>query len=129
MNPIEARDATVAAFSRVESRQTTIYSPRTDVLEFDDRMEIKLDVPGVAADAIDVKFEENTLLIRAIREENASGGYLHREFGDAQFRRAFTLPKGLDPTCIEASLRNGILTLSLPKAEEMKPRQIKVSGR
>ncbi len=129
MNNIEVKDATVAAPSRVESRQTTIYSPRTDVLELDDRMEIRLDVPGVTADAIDVKFEENTLLIRAIREDAAPRGYLHREFGDAQFRRAFTLPKGLDPSRIEASLKNGVLTLTLPKAEEMKPRQIKVAGR
>lgn len=111
--------------AQTERAPATIYSPRTDVLEFDDRLELHVDLPGATADDVEVKFEENTLSIRAERAQD-DRTWLHREFGGAQFRRAFTLGDGFDARGIEARLDQGVLVLTVPVSEETKPRRIKV---
>lgn len=108
-----------------DTEPATIYSPPTDVIEFDDRMELRIDLPGVATDALEVKFEENALSIAA-RRTDSRPDLLHQEFGPVGYRRAFTLPEGYDAARIEATLDRGVLTLTLPKADEVRPRRIEV---
>lgn len=121
------RKETEAVATQAGSEQTTVYSPPTDVLERDDLLELHIDLPGVPADQIELKYEDGTLSVRAMREDANGKGLLHREFGAAQFRRAFTVPDGYDPEKIEASLDNGVLTLTLARAENLRPRRIAIS--
>ncbi|MFH0943868.1 MAG: Hsp20/alpha crystallin family protein [Planctomycetota bacterium] len=118
---------TEAVTTQTGTEQTTVYSPPTDVFEREDLLELRIDLPGVLTDQIELKYEDGTLSVRATREESGGAGLLHREFGAAQFRRAFTVPEGYDPEKIEASLKNGVLTLTLAKAENLRPRRIEVN--
>ena len=115
-----------------ESRSTprtdvreTVYAPPTDVYQFDDRIELHVDLPGGRPEDVDVTFEENTLTIRAERKGGAEG-WLHREFEPAVFRRTFTVPEGFDTEAIEAKFDHGVLVLRLPVASTSRARQIPV---
>ena len=106
---------TEAVATRTCAERTTVYSPPTDVLERDDLLELRIDLPGVPADQIELKYEDGTLSVRARRDDAT------------QFRRAFTVPEGYDPEKIEAKLENGVLILKLAKAENLKPRRIAIN--
>lgn len=97
-------------------------TPPVDVFENDEAFLIRADLPGVTSDDVDVRFEQESLRIEAKRdvpgESDAHWGY--------DFRRAFKL-SGIDQGRITAEMKNGVLTLSLPKAESVKPRQIPVT--
>lgn len=124
MTPIDTTRP--AAPATRDSEPATVYSPSTDVIEFDDHMELLLDLPGVPADALEVKFEDDALSIHGRRAPAQAPSLLHQEYGAVEFRRAFTVPEGYDSTRIEASLDNCVLRLRLPKAESVKPRRIQV---
>lgn len=103
-------------------------APAADVKETDKAFEIYLDMPGVAPELIDVKVEGNQLTISAERKEEAveEKGWLRRERSQGRFVRAFTLPETVDGTRPEATYRQGVLTVTLPKREEVQPRAFKV---
>ncbi|MFZ5445929.1 MAG: Hsp20/alpha crystallin family protein [Myxococcota bacterium] len=103
--------------------------PPADVVETDKAVEIHLDMPGIAPDAIDVKLEGNQLTITAERKEeklSEQKGWIRRERAVGSFSRSFTLPTTLDGTRPEATYRHGVLTVTLPKREEVQPRSLKV---
>jgi HSP20 family protein len=93
-------------------------------------LEITADVPGFQIEDLHVSFEQGSLIVRGERSESVPEGYsVHRkERGGLRFARAFTLPARIDPDKIEASLRNGVLELHLPKAAEERPRMISVKA-
>jgi HSP20 family protein len=93
-------------------------------------LEITADVPGFQIEDLHVSFEQGSLIVRGERSESAPEGYsVHRkERGAVRFARAFTLPTRIDPDKVEASLRNGVLELRLPKAAEERPRMISVKA-
>jgi HSP20 family protein len=93
-------------------------------------LEITADVPGFQNEDLHVSFEQGSLIVRGERSESVPEGYsVHRkERGGLRFARAFTLPARIDPDKIEASLRNGVLELHLPKAAEERPRMISVKA-
>jgi HSP20 family protein len=92
------------------------YSPSWDAEETDSHYLLSMDVPGVSKDQLNVEFQGSHLLISGERQR----------FG--KFRKAFTLPKGVDASKVEANCTDGVLRVYLPKAESVKPRQIKVTG-
>lgn len=103
--------------------------PAADVIETDKAIEIQLDMPGIAPDAIDVKLEGNQLTISAERKEekvSEQKGWIRRERTVGSYTRSFTLPTTLDGTKPEATYRHGVLTVTLPKREEVQPRSLKV---
>ena len=89
----------------------------------------KLDLPGVDPSTIDIDVEDRTLTIRAERPAVKDEGieWVSRERGTGTYARQMTLGYGLDLTKVEASYTDGVLTLSIPVAEEAKPRKIQVS--
>lgn len=108
---------------------TTFWAPRVNVRETGDVIEISADVPGVRKEDLEIHVEQNLLVIRGTRKEESEDktGTWHRvEKVYGQFERAFNLPAGLKRDDIKASLRDGILTVTVPKLEEAKPRQIDV---
>jgi HSP20 family protein len=107
--------------------------PPVSVEEAGDVILLTAETPGLGADDFTVELEDNVLTIAGekseAREEGDEDRRIHlseRRYGS--FRRSFTLPRTVDAKKIDARLENGILTVSLPKAAESKPRLIKVSS-
>jgi len=104
--------------------------PQFALRDAGESLEITADVPGFQIEDLHVSFEQGSLVVRGERSESVPEGYsVHRkERGTVRFARAFTLPARIDPDKIEASLRNGVLELHLPKAAEERPRMISVKA-
>jgi HSP20 family protein len=101
-----------------------------DIYEDGNQMVIKADLPDVHEKDIEVRLENNTLSIRGERKfekKVSEENYLRVERAYGSFSRSFSLPTTVDAEHIHAEHRNGVLTVTLPKREESKPRQIKVS--
>ena len=96
--------------------------PTVDVVEDDQKFELYADLPGVAQADLDIQVEKEVLTIKGERKLQRKG---ERALG--AFSRAFTLPKHVDVEKIAASLKDGVLTVTLPKRPEAQPRQIKVA--
>jgi len=100
--------------------------PRVDVFESASEYLVVADMPGVAKDAIDIRFEDGELRLEAQRMVEAPGAVLAEEYRAADFRRAFAMPEGIDADKISADLANGVLRVHLPKSEAKRPRRIEV---
>jgi HSP20 family protein len=105
------------------------YTPAVDIEEEEDRFVIHADVPGLQEKDLEVRVHEGTLLLAGKREESkeektANGYYRERRRGS--FCRQFRLGTSVEEAKIEASYKNGVLTVVLPKKEQAKPRQIPV---
>ena len=116
----------------LEQQQDESIVPAADVTETAKALELKLDLPGVAPEDIDVKLENDTLTISATRkaektEEGKDATWLRRERTVGVMSRSFTLPPTVDGSKPEAAYKHGVLTITLPKTEEAKPKHIDVS--
>ena len=104
--------------------------PAVDIVENENELIVKADVPDVKFEDIDVKLENGTLTLRGERkfekESNEKGGWHRIERSYGTFERSFTLPETIDPEHVKADYKNGTLTVTLPKKELAKPRQVKV---
>lgn len=102
--------------------------PRVNIYDTGEALEVLAEVPGLGKDELSVKIQGNYLEISGSRKSDRPEGYaVHRmERGANSFSRSFTLPVDVNAEKVEASLKNGILTLRLPKAEAAKPRQITI---
>jgi HSP20 family protein len=102
-----------------------------DIVETPEEIRLIADMPGVTPDDLDIEFEQDQLNIRGRVEPRQAEGktrWLLREYGVGSFQRSVGTGRGLDTGRITAELKDGVLTVHLPKSEEMKPRQIKVQG-
>jgi len=104
------------------------YSPRFDIWENDDGMVLYGDLPGVMPDGLDVHFENPVLTIHGkVSPRHNDIKFLHGEYGIGDFHRTFTIGEAIDTERISAGLKNGVLTVHLPKSERVKPRRIEVN--
>src|ERR1700722_1934525 len=104
--------------------------PAVDIQETENDLVLKADVPDVDMKDIDVRVENGTLSLRGERkfESEKKNGSWHRvERSYGRFERAFALPNTVDFEAVKAEYKNGVLTITLPKKEIAKPRQIKVA--
>jgi len=102
---------------------------RANLYQSGDAFEMRLEVPGMDKDALDIKIQGNYLEISGKREQDVPEGYkVHKtERLNGTFSRSFTLPDDVDSARVEAKLKDGVLYLTLPKSEAAKPRQIAIS--
>jgi HSP20 family protein len=110
-------------------RQTSAFSPTFEVKETAEAFVIKADLPGVAENALDINLHHGVLSVAGHRdaEERKEGetfALYERQYGS--FTRSFALPETADGERIEAALANGVLTLSIPKKAEAKPRKVEL---
>jgi HSP20 family protein len=116
---------------RVPTRGTE-FEPPVDVVEQENAYELRIELPGIKPEEVDVSVDGNTLTVRGERnisdEQRKKDGYYRLERRYGKFQRTFTLPQTVDAGSIGADLSNGMLTLTLPKKELAKPRKIAVSG-
>jgi HSP20 family protein len=102
-----------------------------DVSETGDEYLVKASLPGIKPEDVDVTFSDNTLTIKGEmrqEEEKEESRYHLRERRYGSFSRTLTLPRGINGDNIKASFDNGVLTLHLPKSEEVKPKKINIQG-
>ncbi len=106
------------------------WAPSVDIEEEDDRYLIKADLPGVDKKDIEVKLENGVLSIRGEKQtetETGKGTKRHRtERFHGTFARSFTLPEAVKADQVDASYKDGVLKLAIPKAEEVKPKAIDI---
>jgi HSP20 family protein len=101
-----------------------------DVTTSSEALTIEAALPGIKPDDVDITVENGTVTIsgRTADERKAEeGSYVVQEIRRGSFSRSVTLPNGLEPDKANATFENGILRLEIPKAEQLKPRQIKIS--
>ncbi len=108
----------------------TSWAPAVDIYETEHELVVKADLPDVNPQDLDIRVENNILTIRGerkfenkVKEEN----YLRVERAYGSFSRSFSLANSVNSEAIKADYQNGVLTLSIPKREEAKPKQIKVN--
>ena len=105
--------------------------PAIDVAEEDNAIVVRAEVPGCKAEDIDISVFNNKLTItgeKKLAEEKKEKGYYHVESSYGSFRRELTLPTDVDPKKIEAECKDGVLSITLPKAAESKAVKVKVKG-
>jgi HSP20 family protein len=106
--------------------------PPTDIYETAEGITVQVDLPGHQPDAIEVKVENDTLSIRSERKAERADkeGARRLERGFGVYARSFVVPRTVDAARVEARYEHGVLTLTLPRREEARPRtvQVKVNG-
>lgn len=117
-----------------EAPETThggrIYRPLTDILETKEGVSLMLEMPGVASDDVDISLERRVLTIRgrANRPDPENLQLVHAEYGEGDYERVFTMSEDFNPEKIEAAMRNGMLTVTLPRAAAALPKKITVKA-
>jgi HSP20 family protein len=119
------------AFTRMltEPQTNRPWAPSVDIYETENELVLKADLPDVDLQDIDVRVENQTLSIsgeRKFAKEETTKGYHRMERNYGRFTRSFAVPNSFDTEKIAADYKNGVLSVSLPKKEAAKPRQVKV---
>jgi HSP20 family protein len=105
--------------------------PALNISEDQDNLYVRAELPGIAPDELEITTKENNLIIvgeRKIPTEEEKVSYHRKERESGRFRRIVTLPSPVDAEKVTAQCKDGILTVTLPKAAEAKPRQIAVKS-
>lgn len=108
--------------------RTSLVSPAVDIFETDEALTLVADLPGVGKEQLELGIDNNLLTIEGHVGQAHEGTPLYREFSTGGYYRRFHLPDNLDPSQSSAELRDGVLTLRLPKAASAKPRRIQVTA-
>jgi len=116
----------------VEDRTGTgIWMPAVDIYETKDAVCVRAELPGVDRDAVSVGVKDGVLRLQGERKfdkEVKEEDYHRIERSYGPFHRSFTLPSSVDPEKITARMKDGVLEIDLPKEEQAKPRQIRISA-
>lgn len=113
-----------------EESSLTSWAPAVDIYETEQELVVKADLPDVDAKDLDIRVENNLLTIRGERKfekKVSEESYLRVERAYGAFSRSFSLANTVNSEAIKADYQNGVLTLTVPKREEAKPKQIKVN--
>lgn len=117
------------AYGNTEETSNRTWLPAVDIREAGDALELAVELPGLGKDDIDITLENRTLTLRGERkfEKNVDKTNYHRiERSYGAFSRSFTLPTDVATDEVQASFDNGVLWITIPKAEEAKPRKITI---
>jgi HSP20 family protein len=117
------------AFGSVGQR-TGLY-PAVNVFDQGDAFVVKAEVPGVEPNRVQIEVEDDTLTLRGERsfsEPNRDAAYHRRERGEGQFRRVVRVPGRLAAEEAKAQYRDGVLTVTIPKAREARPRRVEIQA-
>jgi len=110
------------------AQEATALTPPVDIVEDAEGIVVTVDMPGVSKDHVSIGVEGDTLTLEGVVSlgENTQLQPVYQEVGVAQYRRSFVLSRDLDTEHIEAQMRDGVLTLRVPKREQARPRRIEV---
>jgi len=108
--------------------QNRQFQPATDIIETADAVILKLDMPGVAKENVDLTVDKDMLTMVGKAEPEESGEPVYRETYVGDYRRQFTLTADVDPNHITATMNHGVLTVKIGKAEQARPRKIQIAA-
>lgn len=108
------------------------WAPSMDMLEKENSFILRFELPGIASEDVDISMSGDILTVKGVRKTPA--GVKEEEYQSSEicygtFSRSITIPIAVNTTKIEANFENGILEITLPKAEEVKPKQIKIQAK
>ncbi len=113
--------------SREEMRAAESYiRPAVDIFETDENLTLVADMPGVEKEHLSIDLDKGILTLKGTVKQAEKGDALSREFSLANYYRQFQLPNVLDTEKTSADLKNGVLTLTISKSENAKPRRIEI---
>ena len=113
----------------MSSRFAAPLAPKTDIAETDGGFEIALEVPGIDSKDLSLEVKDNVLTVsgeRKVEEKEEGKNFVKVERSHGKFSRAFRLPDNTDEKRIKADCKNGVLTVSVPKAETGEPKSLKI---
>ena len=118
----------IAEIDAERTRDRRAFVPRGDIYETKDALIVAVDVPGVDENSVDVVLEKNVLTIDGYVKPEKMGGYslTYVEYDVGDYQRRFTLPDEIDQSKIEATVKDGILRLVLPKSAAAKTKKVAV---
>lgn len=108
---------------------SAVWAPQTDLLETDEDFQLRLDVPGMSKEDIDINLQNGTLTVsgeRTSERTDEGDDYVRVERAFGNLHRTFTLPDAVDHENIEATYEDGVLSIHVPKTEESTRRQIEI---
>jgi HSP20 family protein len=100
-----------------------------DLVEKDDHLELRADLPGLSEDDVDIEVKDGVLTIsgeRKAEQEETREGYRRVERAFGRFTRSVALPEGIDPNDVQANFENGVLEVRIPKPKESKPTRVRI---
>jgi HSP20 family protein len=111
-------------------RDRRVYMPRTDIYETKDELVLVMDVPGADESSVDITLEKNVLTVNAYPAypQFEKHTLAYAEYGVGDYQRSFALSDEIDRSSIEAKVKDGVLTLHLPKVAEIKPQKISIKA-
>ena len=116
-----------APAQREETRTVgRVLTPAVDIFESNETLTLLADMPGVDKDGLDINLEKGVLTINGEVKLESRGKVVLREFSPSNYYRQFKLSEHIDAEKTSAELKNGILTLQIPKAESAKPKKIEI---
>lgn len=111
------------------TRGGVYFTPRVDIFETPDELVFYCDMPGVKPDDIDLRFENGELILHAkVQPRQPDARFLVAEYGVGDFYHAFTVHEKVNVNKLSAEYKHGVLTIHLPKAEEVKPKRIAIKA-
>jgi len=122
-------DRFFAEFEPVRAARPAAARPVVDLLAFEDRIELLADLPGLSRADVDLEYRDGALTIRAERSLDIpeDARVVRRERASRSFSRSFALGDEVDVDGIEATMKDGVLRILLPRSERLRPRQIEVT--
>lgn len=131
MTAVQNKDQeTVRPQPMQREREREFFVPPVNIFETDDQYVVEADLPGVTKEGLEITVEDNELTIIGRRgdvQQEPNAEVLYQETRPGDFRRVFELDPTIDTSKINAKVQQGVLTLTLPKAEKVKPRKIAVT--
>jgi len=128
-NQLQVKDKMEVDSKSELTRSGPVFLPSVDIYENQDALVLVADMPGVDSDGIELGLEDYELTIRGgIKEEETDITPIYSEYQTGDYYRRFTLSNIIDQEKIEATIKDGVLKVTLPKAEALKPRKIEVKA-
>jgi HSP20 family molecular chaperone IbpA len=123
-----SNDARRSSQVQAPSRPRSTVMPHMDIYETADGVTLIADLPGVSADRLQIRTESDRLFIEGEARIDVPEGFtiLHTELREPVYQRSFSLSREMDASRISAQLKDGVLTLTIPRSEAAKPRKIEV---
>lgn len=126
----ELEKKNVGTEGQATAEATVTYLPPVDIWETAESIMLTADMPGVDDKSVDILLDRNLLTIRGKAAVEAPAGFrpAYREYASGNYERSFTLGETIDRSGVQATVRNGVLSLVLPKVKEARPRRIEVQA-
>jgi len=127
---IKAQDKKAVEAEGERTKAGPVFLPAVDIYESEEGMTLLADMPGVEKEGLIIDLKENTLTIKGEvkKQEESAPNTIYREYEEGDYYRQFNLSEMIDQEKITASLKDGVLTLFLPKIAPAQPRRIEISS-